>query len=176
MAKLRSLTLRHWVVAAFGAIAVGLLPWTVWLSRSLSSEHESDHWDLAWTGFDIGLALLFGATAVAAYRRSPWVTALASSLGTLLVVDAWFDIVLESHWDEQRYSIVLALLVELPAAAVCFWIARRTERFLAWTVDVPGSELAATGQRAAESDLVGVLEVAPDGQPAREPRDADTPA
>jgi hypothetical protein len=35
------------------------------------------------------------------------------------------------------------------------------------------SHLAAAGQRAAERDLVGVLEVAADGQPAREPGDAD---
>src|ERR671932_1830171 len=36
--------------------------------------------------------------------------------------------------------------------------------------------LAAAGKRAAERDLVGVLEVAADGEPAREPRHADTAA
>ena len=36
--------------------------------------------------------------------------------------------------------------------------------------------LAPTGQGAAEGDLVGVLEVAADGEPAREPRDADASA
>ena len=45
------------------------------------------------------------STAFAAWRRSPWVGALAAATGTLLVTDAWFDIVLESHADELRKSI-----------------------------------------------------------------------
>jgi hypothetical protein len=171
MTRLRSITLRQFVVVAFGAVGFLLLPWTAFLSLSLPSSHESTHWDLAWTGFDIGLAVLFGATALAAYRRSTWVASCAASLGTLLVVDAWFDVVLESHSDERRYSILLAFAAELPAAAVCFWIAGRTERFLAWRLDV-----SPAGEGAAESDLVGVLEVAADGEAAREPRDADTSA
>jgi hypothetical protein len=173
MTRLRSLTLRHWVVAAFGAVAVLLLPWTAFLSLSLSGHHESNHWDLAWTGFDVGLALLFGSTAYAAYRRSTWVAALAASLGTLLLVDAWFDIVLESHSDERRYAILFAFAAELPAAAICFWIAGRTEQFLEWR---PPSELATPGERAAERDLVGVLEVPADREAAREPRDPDATA
>jgi hypothetical protein len=172
MKRLRSITFRQAVVTAFGAVAVLLLPWTAWLSLSLSPHHVSTHWDLAWTGFDVGLALLFGATAYAAYRRSTWLPALAASLGTLLLVDAWFDVVLESHSDERRYALLLAFAVELPAAAICFWIAGRTERFLTW---VP-LELAAAGESPPEGDLVGVLEVAADGEPARKPGDADATA
>jgi hypothetical protein len=154
------------------------LPWTIWLAQSLSPHHETNSWDLAWSGFDTGLALLFLATALAAYKRSPWVGALAAATGTLLVTDAWFDIVLESHADERLYSIVLAAFAELPVAAFCFWIAYRTERFLAEIVDEAlgrgtASHLAATGQGPAEGDLVGVLQVAPDGEPTREARDAD---
>ena len=170
-------TLREWLVVSFGAIGLGLLPWTVWLSASLSATHVTDHWDLAWGGFDTGLAVLFVATAAAAYYRSPWVSALSAALGTLLITDAWFDIVLSSHWDERRYALLLAAFAELPAAAVCFWIARRTERVLTWAAEVaPASEFAASGERAAEGDLVGVLEIPTDRKPARETRDADAPA
>jgi hypothetical protein len=158
MTRLRSITLRQFVMVAFGAAAVLLLPWTAFLSLSLPSRHASTHWDLAWTGFDIGLAVLFGATALAAYTRSTWVSACAASLGTLLVVDAWFDVVLESHSDERRYSILLAFAAELPAAAICFWIAGRTERFLAWNL-----QLSASGEGPAQGDLVGVLEITADG-------------
>jgi hypothetical protein len=175
MTTLRSITFRQWVVAAFAVVAVLLLPWTAFLSLALPSHHLSGNWDLAWTGFDIALAVLFGATAYAAYRRSTWVAALASSLGTLLVVDAWFDVVLESHSDERRYAIVLALVAELPAAAICFWIARRTERFLAWDSELP-LELSAAGQGAPEGDLVGILEVPADREAARKPGDADAAA
>jgi hypothetical protein len=166
-------TLRQWVIVSFAAAGIGLLPWTAWLTSSLSSTHVTTDWDLAWGGFDTGLALLFVATATAAYYRSPWVGAFSASLGTLLVTDAWFDVVLSSHWDERRYAILLAALAELPAAAVCFWIARRTERFLTWAVAASESELASARERAPEGDLVGVLEVATDGQPAGEPGDAD---
>jgi hypothetical protein len=163
---------REWVVVLFGAIGVGLLPWTLWLLESLKPHHVTERWDLAWSGFDTGLALLFIATAVAAHRRSPWVGALAAATGSLLVTDAWFDIVLESHADELRNAILLAVFAELPAAAVCFWIAFRTERFLSQVVE-QALHLAPAGERAAEGDFVGVLEVAADGEPAREPGDAD---
>jgi hypothetical protein len=178
--RFRPSTLRHWVAGVFAVLGLGLLPWTVWLSASLPPRHTSVRWDLAWSGFDTGLALAFLLTALAAWRRSPWVGAGAAATGTLLVTDAWFDVILESHSDELRISIATALLGELPAAAFCFWIAFRTERFLARIVDAAlgrgaASHLAATGQGPAEGDFVGVLEIAPDGQPAREAGDAHAP-
>jgi hypothetical protein len=157
------------VTAAFAAAGIGLVPWTVWLASSLRPDHETNRWDLAWAGFDGGLAAMFLITALAAWRRSPWVGITAGVTGTLLVTDAWFDIVLESNGDELRFAILLAALVELPVAAICFWIAYRTERFLA-------SHLAATDERTPEGDLVGVLQVAPDREPARESRHADSSA
>jgi hypothetical protein len=170
-----SFSLRTLVVVTFAAVGIGLLPWTVWLSTSLNPHHSTNHWDLAWSGFDTGLAVMFLSTAVAAYRRSPWVGALAAATGTLLLTDAWFDIVLESHADERRNAILLAVLVELPVAALCFWIAYRTERFLAMVLG-QALHLAPPSEGPAEGDLVGVLEVTPDGKPAREARDADSAA
>ena len=170
--RFRSWTLREWVVLAFGTVGLGLLPWTIWLSTSLKPHHFTNRWDLAWSGFDTGLAVLFLATAFAAYRRSPWIGALAGATGTLLVTDAWFDIILESHADELRQSITLAIVGELPLAAFCFWIAARTERFLARALR-EALHLAAARERAAEGDLVRVLEVPADGQPAREPGHTD---
>jgi hypothetical protein len=169
--RIRLSTLRDWVILVFAAIGIGLLPWAIWLSASLNPHHETNRWDLAWSGFDTGLAALFILTAVAAYRRSPWVGALAAATGTVLVVDAWFDVVLESHADELRSSIMLALFAELPIAAFCFWIAMRTERFVERAL-----HLAAPRESAPESDLVGVLEVPPDGEAAGETRHADPPA
>jgi hypothetical protein len=171
----RHFSLRTVVVVVFAGVGIGLLPWAVWLSASLNAKHSTNHWDLAWSGFDTGLAVMFLSTAVAAYLRSPWVGALAAATGTLLVTDAWFDIVLESHSDERRNAILLAVFAELPAAALCFWIAYRTERFLAMVLG-QALHLAPASEGPTESDLVGVLEVTPDGEPAREPRDADSAA
>jgi len=149
-------TLRGWIVVVYAAIGIGLLPWTIWLSESLKPRHLVTRWDLAWSGFDTGLAILFVGTAIAAYRRSAWLGALAAATGTVLVVDAWFDVVLESHADDLRNSIILAVVAELPAAAMCFWIAFRAERWVAL-------HLSAAAEGAAEGDLVRVLEVPPDG-------------
>jgi hypothetical protein len=171
----RPTRLRQWVIGVFTLIGLGMLPWTIWLSASLKQHHETDHWDLAWSGFDSGLAIAFLLTAVAAWRKSPWVGALAAATGTLLVTDAWFDIVLESHSEELRKAIYLAVFAELPLAAVCFWIAYRTERFLALIVEQV-LHLSAAAESPTQSDLVGVLEVTPDGEPAREPGDADATA
>jgi hypothetical protein len=162
-------------VVVYAAIGLGLLPWTLLLASSLKPHHVTESWDLAWTGFDCALAVMFLATAFAAYRRSPWVAALAAATGTMLVTDAWFDIVLESHADERRSAVILALVAELPTAALCFWIAHRTERFLALAVE-QALHLSSADEGPAESDLVGVLEVSADREPAREPRDADTPS
>jgi hypothetical protein len=170
----RPTTLRHWVIGVFGLIGVGMLPWTIWLSASLKPHHVTERWDLAWSGFDMGLAVAFLLTAFAAWRRSPWVGALAAATGTLLLTDAWFDIVLESHSEELRKAIYLAVFAELPLAALCFWIAYRTERFLALIVE-QALHLTSAAESPAQSDLVGVLEVTPDRQSAGEPRDADPP-
>ena len=173
--KLRPTALRHWVIALFGVIGVSLFPWTIWLSSSLKAHHETRHWDLAWSGFDSGLALAFLLTAFAAWRRSPWVGALAAATGTLLITDAWFDIALESHADELRNAVYLAVFAELPVAILCFWIAYRAERVYARALE-GSSHLAAADERPAKGDLVGVLEVPADGQPAGEAGDTDPPA
>jgi hypothetical protein len=168
--------LRIWVIAGFSAVGIGLLPWAAWLSTTLQRTHVTHHWDLAWTGFDVGLSAAFVGTGIAAWRRSPWVHALAAATGTLLLVDAWFDIVLESRVDEVRWAIVTAVGGELPAAAVCFYLAYRTERFLEQVVEAVGgfeaaSHLTPAGERPAQSDLIGVLEVTADGEPAGETGD-----
>ena len=120
----------------------------------------------------MALAACFCGTAVAAHRRAiGWAGAFAAATGTMLVVDAWFDVVLESHGNELGTAVVLAVVFELPAAAVCFWIAFRTERFVSRALHLPPAR-----ERAAEGDLVRVLEVSADGEPAREAGDADASA
>jgi hypothetical protein len=170
-------TLRHWVVLVFGAVGLGLLPWTIWLSSTLRPEHVTHRWDIAWSGFDAGLALMFLLTAFAAWRRSPWLGACATATGTLLLTDVWFDVILESRGHDLDIALFEAIFAEVPAALVCFWIAYRTEQFLARAVDpARASHLTAAGEGAAEGNLVGVLEVASDGEPAREPGHPDASA
>jgi len=173
--RVRSHGMRRLVMVVFGAIGIGLIPWTIWLSSDLTPDHTTHRWDVAWTGFDLALALAFLSTAAAAWRRSPWVGVLAGATGTLLVTDAWFDVILEDSGRDLRTALLEAFLAELPVAAVCFWIAARTERFLARVVEAV-SHLAPAGERPAESDLVRVLEVPADGEAAGESGHADASA
>jgi hypothetical protein len=119
-----------WVVPLFALAGIVLVPWVVFLVRSLPSTHAAAHWDIAWAGFDVGLALLLLAVAVAAWRRSPWLEGAATAAAALLVVDAWFDILTSSTRVELGVAIGEALLVELPLAGLCFLLARDAERVL----------------------------------------------
>jgi hypothetical protein len=121
----------RWVARGFLVLTLGLAPWTVWLFISLPEDHLAQNWYLAWGGFDVGLALALGGTAVALLNRSPFAGIAAAVAGTLLVCDAWFDITTSRGTDERLQAIGLALVVELPLAAVCFWIAHNIERVLA---------------------------------------------
>src|SRR6266550_2651914 len=82
--KRRPSTLRQWVMLLFGATGIGLVPWTIWLAGTLRPTHESPRWDIAWSGFDGTLALLFLVTALAAWRSSLWVGVTARVVGSHL--------------------------------------------------------------------------------------------
>lgn len=53
----------RWAPLLFAAVALALVPWTLWLGFALPSRHVVDRWDLAWAGFDMILAAGLLATA-----------------------------------------------------------------------------------------------------------------
>jgi hypothetical protein len=120
----------RWVVPVFGVAAVLLIPWVVLLVYVLPSAHRAAHWDIAWSGFDVALALLLSAVAVAAWRRSLWLEGAATAAATLLFVDAWFDVLTSSTRVELVVALVEALFVELPLAVLCLLLARDAKRRL----------------------------------------------
>ena len=120
-----------WVGRLFALAAAVLVLWIVFLVRMLPSDHRAAHWDIAWAGFDIGLALLLLAVAVAAWRRSPWLEGGGPAEATLLFVDAWFDVLTSSSHGELVTAIAEAAAVELPLAICCLLLARSVERRLA---------------------------------------------
>ncbi len=119
----------RWFAATLGATAILLVPWTLWLTFTLPERHVTLHYDIAWVGFDIALAVAFGATAIAGLRASSWLQPLAAVTGTMLVCDAWFDTVTAAAGDEQLAAVLEAVVAELPIAALCFWIVLDTKRF-----------------------------------------------
>jgi hypothetical protein len=119
-------TVRRTTAALLAVLGAGLLPWTLWLGVSLPSRKVAEHWDLAWSGFDLVLALVLLATAVALIRGSVLVRSWAAASGALLVADAWFDIVTSAAGRERWLAIGLAIVAELPVAGLCFALARRS--------------------------------------------------
>jgi hypothetical protein len=117
----------RWTGPLFAVFSLILLPWTVYLGASLPSRLESTHYDVAWTGFDVILLIALATTAYCALRRSRYLAISASATATLLVVDAWFDI-MTTPANQVAESIVLAAVVELPLAGVCLWLSLHTEQ------------------------------------------------
>jgi len=119
---------RRWLAPLFFLVGAGLLPWTIYLVVTLPGRHvQSGYYDVAWGGFDIALATLFVTTGIGLVRRRLWVQSTATATATLLVCDAWFDILSSRPGGDRFFAIALALVAELPAAAGCFLIARHVE-------------------------------------------------
>jgi len=119
------------VAPLFALAALLLVPVVVLLVIVLPSTHRSAHWDIAWAGFDVILALLLLAVAVAAWRRSAWLEGAAAAAATLLFIDAWFDVLTSSTQTELVLALAEAVLAELPLALLCLLLARNAERQLA---------------------------------------------
>src|SRR5204862_7653592 len=77
-----------WIVPLFALGALVLVPTVVLLLADLPSTHRSEHWDVAWGGVEVMLALRLVAVAVTAWRRSAWLEAAAARAPTRLRVDA----------------------------------------------------------------------------------------
>lgn len=113
----------------FFAIAAFLLvPWSIILWQSLPPDHLDMRWNLAWSGFDLGLLLSLGLTAFLGLRKSGWVIIPASMAGTLLFMDAWFDCLTAKQGWEYIASLSSASFIEIPMAIMAFWIAYRAGR------------------------------------------------
>ena len=117
----------RWVGIFFVACFIGLIPWTVYLWRSLPVRELSPHYNLAWSGFDVLLAVALLGTGGCVIARSKYLAVTASSAATLLVVDAWFDVTTSPAGGDFFAALVMAAVAELPLAAACGWLAYHTE-------------------------------------------------
>lgn len=111
----------RWAGPAFALFSLILLPWIAYIAKTLPARQLSPNYDVAWAGFDVLELAALASTAYFSLRRSRYLSTAAASSATLLVVDAWFDVMTTasgSRWE----SVLLAVVVELPLAAVCLWL------------------------------------------------------
>ena len=127
---------RRLLIAACLAGVLLLAVWIVVLEFTLPRYYRAGGWRAAWVGFDVGLLLVFAATAWAAWRRRQILIGCLMVLATLLCCDAWFDATLD--WGTRGFlvSLLSALLVELPLAAVALIGARRLLRMTIGRLEV----------------------------------------
>jgi hypothetical protein len=97
----------------------------VGLLVTLPERYVVEQWRLAWVGLDIAEIAGFLLTGWAALRRRQLVIPAALVTGTLLLCDAWFDVVLSWGSRQQTISLLTAFLVEIPLALGLWAVARR---------------------------------------------------
>ena len=122
---------RPTVPVFLAAAALVLAPWTAWLASALPCRYVSQHWNVAWAGFDTALAATLALTGVAAlhhapWHHAPWLDRAAVAAATLLAADAWFDIVTSHGATAVALATAEAVAVELPVAFLCIWVAQRS--------------------------------------------------
>ena len=119
----------RWVAPVFAVLGAATLPWTVYLAMTLPKHANTHHYRLTWVGFDIMLVVVLLATAYLAWRGNLLVGQLATVAATMLVLDAWFDVNTSNRADRPA-AILSAVLIELPLAAVCGWIALHVDHVI----------------------------------------------
>jgi cation transport ATPase len=107
---------------------MALAAWTGLLAATLPRYYRSGGWRGAWVGFDIALLAAFAVTGWASWRRRQILIVCLVVVATLLCCDAWFDVVLDAHTSGFWLSLLSALVIELPLAAVAILGARRLIR------------------------------------------------
>jgi hypothetical protein len=134
-----------------GGVAVALLPWTAYLSVTLSSKHVTDHWDVVWAGLDLFEASTLVALFVAVIRRSEFVPVFAAVAGTALLCDAWFDVMTAGPGADLDWALIEAFVAELPLAALCYWLAFEASEAIGLSAAI-GSAWAAAPRPTSQPD------------------------
>jgi hypothetical protein len=105
-----------------------LAAWIGYLGVSLPRYYRAGGWRGAWVGFDLAELVAFAATGWAAWKRRQILIVCLIVLATLLLCDAWFDVVLDAHTAGFMGSLLSALFIELPLALLTVLVARRLLR------------------------------------------------
>jgi hypothetical protein len=119
----------RWVAPVFAVLGLATIPWTAYLSVTLPQHMRTHNYRVSWVGFDLLLVVALLVTAYLAWRARPLVGLMAACTATLLVVDAWFDVTSAGRAGVTT-AVLSAVLIELPLAGVCAWIALHVDQVI----------------------------------------------
>jgi hypothetical protein len=103
------------------ASGLGLVPWLAELAVTLPPATR-----VAWVGLDSLEALGLIVTGILVRRGDRRRALTAAATAMLLLIDAWFDVTTSSGGGLIE-AIAMAMLAEVPMAAICAAIAWRTQ-------------------------------------------------
>jgi hypothetical protein len=128
---------RHRFLLIITLACAALIPWIAMLAWTLPPDYVVANWAATWVGLDTALLACLASTAWLAYRSRQMVIVMALVTGTLLLCDAWFDVLTASSRTDVILSVGSALLVEIPLAVLLFGSALRLIRLIvhrAWAL------------------------------------------
>lgn len=116
---------RRWLGWGLIGGAAALVPWMWVLAETTPSTAVVSNWSAAWVGLDALEAVALLGTGALLVRRDSRHGMAAAVAATLLVVDAWFDVMTATSGPERAVAAALAAGAELPLAALCAALAVR---------------------------------------------------
>jgi hypothetical protein len=115
----------RWLPIALTIAALLLVPSLVIVLAVVPAAQTAHHLKVAWTGLDVFEILALASTGFALQHRPAIAVIPATITGTLLLCDAWLNII-PTTGAARSEAIALAFL-ELPLAALSFWVAAHGE-------------------------------------------------
>jgi hypothetical protein len=102
-----------------------MIPWLVLLAIQLPASTVAVHWSTAWAGLDAMESVGLLATGTLLLRRDGRCCLAATVTGTLIFVDAWFDVTTSTPGLAQLIAIAMAAFIEVPVSVLCAALALR---------------------------------------------------
>ena len=93
------------------------------LGAVLPATAQAQHWALAWAGLDGAEAVAALVTALLLSRGDHRASLSAAAGGTLLLIDAWFDVCTSAPGTEHAMALAEAAFAEIPLAIAAWWLA-----------------------------------------------------
>ena len=109
----------RWLARALVVAGFGMIPWLVLLAIQLPASTVAVHWSTAWAGLDAMESAGLLATGTLLLRRDGRCCLAATVTGTLIFVDAWFDVTTSAPGPAQLTAIAMAALIEVPVSVLC---------------------------------------------------------
>jgi hypothetical protein len=113
----------RWMPIALAISALVLVPSLVIVLTVVPRVETAHHLRVAWTGLDVFEVLALAAAGFALQRRPAIVAIPATITGTLLLCDAWLNIIPSTG--AAFYEGIVMAFIELPLAAISFSVAAR---------------------------------------------------